>query len=359
MAFRNVPTKILVAITFACALAPAVRAADLQYQDLPAAAKSYAENVRSSCKDYNPEGVPADKLAGITPVTLSDGTPALILDNESLCADHYTGTNCSNRGCDAVIMIQGDDGDKGWKEIFHEHLYEKTFNIDDKKLKSIEAWVYAGDPHCKTPPAPRLMSRDSRNIDIRYQNKRWIWRKLANDRPSAPAMAAQTAPAETPVEPAARQSASPMQAPLPPPATSGAVFQALPPEQQAKITQEADQVEKNCKSDATYSAYHDCSCIKTKFIERKSQQPARPKENVSFDIRKDCVNANGMATYNYDYCFKTASRMMAKDYSDERRAMYCNCFAREVGKKYSASPDPRYSTIRDIQAKALGSCLMK
>jgi hypothetical protein len=82
--------KGFVAFACACALAPAVRAAaDLQYQSLPEAAKAYAETVRKSCKEYNPDGVPADKMAGITPIALNDGTPAFLLDNETLCAGHY------------------------------------------------------------------------------------------------------------------------------------------------------------------------------------------------------------------------------------------------------------------------------
>jgi hypothetical protein len=180
--------KGLVAIAFACALsAPAAHAADMQYQDLPAAAKAYAETVRNSCKEYNPDGVPADKMAGITPVTLGDGTPALILDNDYLCADHYAGANCSNRGCDAVVMVPGNAADKGWKEIFHEHLYDKTFDIGkDNQLKSITAWVYAGDPHCGTPPGVKLMSSDACNVEISYQDKGWVWKKLP-DPPTGPA----------------------------------------------------------------------------------------------------------------------------------------------------------------------------
>jgi hypothetical protein len=61
-------------------------------------------------------------MSGITLIALSDSTPALLIDNEALCSDHYSGANCSNRGCDVVVMIEAD---KGWKETFHEHLYEK------------------------------------------------------------------------------------------------------------------------------------------------------------------------------------------------------------------------------------------
>src|SRR4051794_25767051 len=118
---KTLANGLIVAITFAAALAPAVRAAGLQYQDLPDAAKTYAETVRATCKDVDPDGISADTMAGFTPVTLSDGTTALIIDNEYLCDDHYSGANCSNRGCDTVVMAQSDEADKGWKEIFHEH----------------------------------------------------------------------------------------------------------------------------------------------------------------------------------------------------------------------------------------------
>lgn len=174
---KKMPTKGLVVLAFAFALgAPTARAAKMPYQDLPAAAKTYVENVRNSCKEYNSVGIPADKMSGITQIALSDGTPALLIDNEALCSDHYAGANCSNRGCDVVVMIEAG---KGWKEIFHEHLYEKTFDIGkDKKLKSIAAWVYAGDPHCGAAPDSKLMSRDSCNVTIRYENKNWVWRKI-------------------------------------------------------------------------------------------------------------------------------------------------------------------------------------
>ncbi len=125
---------------------------------------------------YNPDGNPADRMSGISRVTLGDGTPALLIDNETLCSDHYSGANCSSRGCDAVVMI---DAGNGWKEIFNEHLYEKTFNIDeDHELKSIAASVCADDPHCGAAPNDRDMSRDGCKVLIGYEHKHRVWRKL-------------------------------------------------------------------------------------------------------------------------------------------------------------------------------------
>ncbi len=174
--------KILINAVMAFALglalgASAAPTADLQYQDLPAAAKSYAADVRASCKaDIGAEGVPNDPLAGISRVSLGDGTPALILDNETLCADHYSGTNCTNRGCDLTIFAQQGGS---WKEIFHEHLYDKKLSIgNDSKLQLITATIYAGDPHCHPAKGAKFQSSDSCDVLIRYKNKSWHWEKV-------------------------------------------------------------------------------------------------------------------------------------------------------------------------------------
>lgn len=170
--FAYVAAVLLIAIAASVVAAQRGRSA---YQDLPAAAKTYAEEVRRSCKEAHPNGVPADPMAGITQVLLNS-TPALILDNEGLCSDHYSGANCTNRGCDVVIMTAPADGASN--EIFREHLYDRTFDIGgDSELKSISARVYAGGPYCGTPPDAVLMSSDSCAVEIRYDRGAWLWRK--------------------------------------------------------------------------------------------------------------------------------------------------------------------------------------
>jgi formylglycine-generating enzyme required for sulfatase activity len=147
----------------------------LQYDYLPRAVKSYVEEVRNSCRDYDPNGVPADRMSGIRPISLADGTPALLIENETLCSDHYSGANCSNRGCDVVVMVEGDNG---WKDSFHEHLYDDSFDIGaDGKLNSIAATIYAGDPHCDPAPDAKFESSDSCDVAINYENKDWLWKK--------------------------------------------------------------------------------------------------------------------------------------------------------------------------------------
>lgn len=159
----------------AAVTSPKAPESGLQYDYLPRAVKSYVEEVRNSCRDYDPNGIPADKMSGIRPVSLADGTHALLIENETLCSDHYSGANCSNRGCDVVVMVEGNHG---WKETFREHLYDGAFDIgDDKKLNSISASIYAGDPHCDPAPNAKFMSSDSCDVVIHYENKDWVWQK--------------------------------------------------------------------------------------------------------------------------------------------------------------------------------------
>jgi formylglycine-generating enzyme required for sulfatase activity len=154
---------------------PKLTESGLQYDYLPRAVKSYVEEVRNSCRDYDPNAIPANKMSGIRPISLADGTPALLIENETLCSDHYSGANCSNRGCDVVVMVEGNDS---WKETFHEHLYDDSFDIGaDGKLNSIAATIYAGDPHCDPDPNAKFESSDSCDVVIRYENKDWVWQK--------------------------------------------------------------------------------------------------------------------------------------------------------------------------------------
>ena len=169
---------VLAVLALAFALgAPAARAADMQYQDLPANAKTYVEGIRGSCKELaGQEAIPSDPMFGISLVDLGDGTSALLLDNEHICAEWYAGANCSNRGCDLVVMAKKG---QSWKETFNEHLYQKFISIgNDGKLKLITATIYAGDPHCHPRRGANFTSGETCDVLIRYQNKGWHWEKI-------------------------------------------------------------------------------------------------------------------------------------------------------------------------------------
>jgi hypothetical protein len=70
------------------------------------------------------------------------------------------------------------EGDGGWKDSFHEHLYDDKFDVGaDGKLNSIAATIYAGDPHCDPDPNTKFESSDSCDVIIHYTNKDWVWQK--------------------------------------------------------------------------------------------------------------------------------------------------------------------------------------
>jgi hypothetical protein len=144
------------------------------------------------------------------------------------------------------------------------------------------------------------------------------------------------------------------------PATAEALA-SLPRDAQDRIKAEADDVQQKCTEDLTYRNYHDCQCLRGKFVAARLADPNKNRLNITFDIRAECVNKPGIASYNYDFCFKQASRMMpsTRSIDDTQRADYCKCFADRMAEKYSSAPDPRHSTISNMQVDVLNTCLPK
>ncbi len=136
---------------------------------------------------------------------------------------------------------------------------------------------------------------------------------------------------------------------------------SLPRDVQDRIRTEADDVQQKCTEDTTYRNYHDCQCLRGKFVAARLANPDKNRLNITFDLRAECANKLGIASYNYDFCFKKASRMMpsTKNINDAQRADYCRCFADGMAKKYSSAPDPRYSSISNMQIGMLNTCLPK
>jgi hypothetical protein len=169
-------TRVAVLIFVVLLGASAAKSAEMQYQDLPSATKTYVEGVRDRCKEFAPDAVPKNQMAGISLVDLGDGTPGLIIDSKALCKEHYTEANCSNRGCDLQIMAKTD---QSWKEVFNEHLYRRIIDIGSaRKLNSITAAIYAGDRHCSPPRGNAPMRGETCNVRIRYHDKSWDWKKI-------------------------------------------------------------------------------------------------------------------------------------------------------------------------------------
>jgi hypothetical protein len=136
---------------------------------------------------------------------------------------------------------------------------------------------------------------------------------------------------------------------------------SLAPDIQGKVMTEARSVEEQCAGDNTYSIYHDCHCIAGKFIDARIDDPEKGRENLTFALRKECVNAPAIIKYSYEVCVKRFSRFMPKTqgYSDEERSAYCKCFGNTMAASYSNTPDPRHSYISNMQVQVLNSCLSR
>jgi hypothetical protein len=138
-------------------------------------------------------------------------------------------------------------------------------------------------------------------------------------------------------------------------------LESLPRDAQDRIKAEANDVQQKCMEDTTYRSYHDCQCLRGKFVEARLADQHKNRLNITFDLRAECVNKPGITSYNYDFCFTHASHMMpaTKNIDDAQRADYCKCFANGMAQSYSAAPDPRYSYISNMQIKVLNTCLPK
>ena len=154
------------------------------FQALPEEIRAYVRDVRGRCRAHLDEFpkeerqglkfIPDDEMQGIITGTL-DGRPAIIADNLTLCNDHLSGVNCSNRGCDVVIWRQ--DHAAVWRKIFSEHLHERNIEVDQvsRQMKSIKLRLYAGDPRCRPAKNVLYTSGQSCALTAQYSSGVWKW----------------------------------------------------------------------------------------------------------------------------------------------------------------------------------------
>ncbi len=149
---------------------------DAQYRHLPTEVRQYAESVRKSCIDLNPQSKPYDLMQGIDSVELG-GAPALFVDAETLCNSRMAGANCNNRGCDLKIWKRV--GSNGWRKVFDENLFRKFISVDDEgHFKLMVVTIYAGDPRCHPKPGKFYTSGKSCDALVHYRGNRWAWQKI-------------------------------------------------------------------------------------------------------------------------------------------------------------------------------------
>jgi hypothetical protein len=147
----------------------------LEFHQLPKEIRNHVVDVRTLCKEADPERTVSD-MQGIIVLDLKgNGARDIIVDDEEICGEHLSGYNCSNRGCD--MMIYKEAPRNVWRKIFHEHLYDRHLVIDwdHMRLQMLVASIYAGDPRCKPKPKAEYTSGKSCNLIVTYRNNGWNW----------------------------------------------------------------------------------------------------------------------------------------------------------------------------------------
>ena len=158
------------------------------YQQLPRPIRQHIDSVRKSCAELNDTFKVYNPMQGVMQIDL-DGAPAVLVDDEELCANAMAGANCSNRGCDLAIWKL--DRQKSWQKIFDKHLHRKFIVLDERRsLKLMAVSISASDPNCNPVPDGEYTSGQSCDALVYYRSGDWVWNVVQKPSPntvSAPA----------------------------------------------------------------------------------------------------------------------------------------------------------------------------
>ena len=147
---------------------------------LPRAVQSHVDGIRAACREYLSglavAGDTTDPNRGIRRIMVA-GRPAVLVENELLCEDHFPGANCSNRGCDLVIWRQESSG--AWRKVLQEHAHERDIKIDASTgdLARLRLAIYAGDRRCRPSRNRNYTSGEACWLVAKYQKGRWVFER--------------------------------------------------------------------------------------------------------------------------------------------------------------------------------------
>jgi hypothetical protein len=169
--------KVLTAALCLAACQAAARE-PIGFADLPPDVRTHIEEVRTSCREQDPDFKPYSDTDGVEVVDLAgDGSQDLLVDNEQLCNGQHRGYNCTNRGCDLMIWKQVGPGK--WRKIFEQHLHRKFVSITDSgHLAAIVASIWAGSKECHPKPGQTISSGESCDVLIHYRRGKWRFERL-------------------------------------------------------------------------------------------------------------------------------------------------------------------------------------
>lgn len=133
-----------------------------------------------------------------------------------------------------------------------------------------------------------------------------------------------------------------------------AVFDQLPKDMQDELLKEMDQVHLNCSRNELFSAYQDCDCMATKYLDaRLLGGPELNMVDLMNDIGKECPNTPAIAGKMFDEC-----NMLPNVYAltDKEREEFCTCFANKVANDYTRRPINSYHYHISLRRGAMKSC---
>jgi hypothetical protein len=165
-----------------------------------------------------------------------------------------------------------------------------------------------------------------------------IFPKAGNFQPSSPPVTAKTTPQSQTAAPASKTDAM-------------AIWASLAPNEQEKVMNRANKFQSTCSNGRVYPYFHDCECLKPKFIEEWLNTPNKSKNYYVIKIQKKCVNPPGIKVYAEDYCRQS---LKYDKMNDERLGEVCACYGNRMIKLYKKNPD--INTRSRLGSKAMAYC---
>jgi hypothetical protein len=170
-------------------------------------------------------------------------------------------------------------------------------------------------------------------------------------------MTGSTPPSKRPIQPAAAATITPGQAdagaaPAAPKETAGATPNAKPAALAAPaspdISAQRRKLEQDCRDNAFFSTYHDCSCAAS----RLAHLPQPPGHRVELGVLPagECTAQRQVI---YDANFQTCAGLKSqrKDWES-----MCTCSTAKMVDAYLAKPVLNTRYIRDLRGEALKAC---
>lgn len=119
-------------------------------------------------------------------------------------------------------------------------------------------------------------------------------------------------------------------------------------EQQVLLT-EAMEVFDKCVGKKSYATYHDCECLKEKFVHARMADTDTHQNFLLSRLSKSCPNIPGIKTMAFNGCENIS---ISKDQPEG----FCACVADSVAEQYAAKPIARIQIYQKYLNRAFGQC---